>query len=601
MSEWQDILAQAQAAGPADFRRLARRARQLLRAEGPPPHARPTRVALLGSATLDLFAPQLELALLCRGFAPELSLAPYGSFMQELIDPGSRTAREQPRFALVVLTPRDVPEWPAPTADAVEAERVAERAARQLLGACEQFHARTGAELLLTNFHAPPARALGNVGARVPGDPSNFIQRLNVRLGDLVGAGVQLVDVASLAAHHGVARWWDARLWYEAKQPFAHDLAPELARTAAALIAAALGASRKCVVLDLDDTLWGGVIGDVGLAGIELGEGSPRGEAFKAFQEYLRALRERGVLLGVCSKNEPANARLPFESHPETVLRLSDFAAFQASWGPKSDALRAIAADLALGLDALVFVDDNPAEREQVRQALPEVAVIELPSDPAEYPRALEASRWLEVARLTDEDRARAGQYQIREELRTLEQTMDLSDFLASLQMRATVAAVDAASLARVTQLINKTNQFNLTTRRLTSGEVSLLAADPGVFARGVRLADRFGDHGLIGVVIARRNGDAVHVLDWLMSCRVLKRGVERLLLNELAAWADAQGAKQLHGRFLPSGRNELVRGLFDELGFERVAEGETETAYRLDLCDFQPLSHWIEHAMEKS
>jgi FkbH-like protein len=276
------------------------------------------------------------------------------------------------------------------------------------------------------------------------------------------------------------------------------------------------------------------------------------------------------------------------------VLRLADFAAFEASWGAKSEAVRAIARDLDLGLDALVFVDDNPAEREQVRQELPEVAVVELPGDPAGYAAALEASRWLEVARLTDEDRARAGQYRMRAEARALEQTLDLSAFLASLAMRAVVEPVNAASLARVTQLINKTNQFNLTTRRLTEGEVRALAADPLVFARGFRLADRFGDHGLIGVLVARREGEAAVVLDWLMSCRVLKRGVERLMLNELAAWADAQGAKELHGRFVPTGRNELVRGLLDELGFERVEPSGAETRYRLALGGFGPLAHFI-------
>jgi FkbH-like protein len=596
MSEWKPLIdaASGAAARPADFRRLARRAHQLLSQGTTPPGSRPLRLAMLGRSTLDMLASQLELALLVRGFGPKLLIAPYGSFMQELIDANSVTSSFAPQFAVVVLTPFDVPEWPAATANTVDADAVAERVARHLLGACEQLHLRCGTEVLVDNFHALPSRPLGNVGARMPGDRNNFLQRLNVKLGDLVPRGVHLMDTAGLAARHGVVRWHDTRLWYEAKQPMSLDLAPEYCRTAAAVIAAALGRSRKCVVLDLDDTLWGGVIGDAGLSGIELGEGNPRGEAFKAFQLYLRGLKERGVLLAVSSKNEANNARLPFEGHPETVLKLSDFAAFRASWDPKADSIRAIAADLGIGLDSLVFVDDNPAERELVRQALPEVAVIDLPEDPSEYAAALEASRWFEVAGVTDEDRARSEQYQSRAEARALSETMDLSEFLASLEMTARVERVDDRSLARTTQLINKTNQFNLTTRRLTEAAVRELVANPDVCALTVRLADRFGDHGLIGVLIARRRDDVVEIDDWLMSCRVLKRGVERMLLRELIDWATLQGARELHGRFIATGRNELVRRMYDELGFERAGESDSETAYRLVLCDFEPPPHFI-------
>jgi len=563
-----------------------------------PDDARPIRVALLGRSTLDMVAPQLELALLARGFIPEIYTAPYGSFMQELIDPDSATSRFAPQFAVVVLTPFDIPEWPSTFASPQEADALAERVARQLLTAGEQLRARCGTEVLIDNFHALPTRPFGNVGARIAGDRNNFIQRLNVKLGDLVTRAIHLIDTAGLASRHGITNWHDTRLWFEAKQPMALDLTVEYVRTVAGVIAGVLGSSRKVVVLDLDDTLWGGVIGDAGLAGIELGEGSPRGEAFKAFQQYLRSLRERGVLLTVCSKNELANARLPFEQHPETVLKLSDFASFRASWDPKADSLRAMAADLDLGLDSFVFVDDNPAERELVRQTLPEVAVIDLPEDPSEYARALEASCWLEVATVTDDDRARAGQYQSRAEARTLAETMDLSEFLASLEMRAQVAPIDGLSLARATQLINKTNQFNLTTRRLTESAVQALAADPAVCTLTVRLADRFGDHGLVSVLIAAHRGSAVEIDDWLMSCRVLKRGVERMLLCRVADWARDHGANELRARFLPTGRNELVRTLLDDLGFERCTESDEAISYRLVLANFEPPQHFVN--MEK-
>jgi FkbH-like protein len=599
MSEWKSLVDAARGTtDPSEFRRLARRARQLSSAGSRPECARAIKLAILGRSTLEILAPQLSLALLSRGVWSDLHIAPYGSFMQELIDADSATRAFRPDFALIVLTPHDVPEWPSAVATAEEADALADRVAHHLLGACDQLHSRCGTEVLIDNFHALPVRSLGNVGVRIPGDPDNFLRRLNVKLGDLVPRGVHILDTAALAARHGINRWHDSRDWYESKQPMSPDVTLEYVQTVAAVIAGALGANRKCLVLDLDDTLWGGVIGDAGLGGIELGEGNARGEAFKAFQQYLRALRDRGILLAVCSKNALANARLPFEQHPETVLRLHDFAAFRASWDPKADEIRAIAEELDLGLDAFVFVDDNPAERELIRQVLPEVVVIDLPADPSEYPQAIESSRWFEVARVTEDDRARARQYQGRAEARALASTMDLSQFLASLEMRAHVEPINERSIARAIQLINKTNQFNLTTRRLTEGAVRLLAADPDACALTVRLSDRFGDHGLISVVIAMRHDDVVEIDDWLMSCRVLKRGVERLLLGALGEWAIARGACELRGRFIPTGKNELVRRMFDELGFERVRQSECEVLYRLPLAGFEPPPHYI--AIEK-
>lgn len=592
---WEALQVAAHAAtDPAEFRRLARELARLRARGAPRIPMQEITLAIVGRATRDSLAQQLDLALLARGIFAQIQVPPYSSPLQQLLDSESDVARSNPRFVLAVLTTEDVPEWPDELATASEASATAERAARTLLGAAAEFHARVGAEVLLDNFPALRDRPLGNLSARAPGDRDNFLRRLNLALGDLAPPGIHIVDAAGLAALHGAARWRDSRLWYEAKQPIAHDRIPEYVRSVASVIAARLGLARKCLVLDLDETLWGGVVGDVGVAGIELGEGTPRGEAFKAFQQHVRALRERGVLLAVCSKNEPANARAPFEQHPESVLRVTDFAAFRASWDPKSDALRAIANDLALPPSALVFVDDNPAEREQVRRALPEVAVIELPADPADYAAALDASRWFEAAEITSDDRARATQYERRAEARALADTMDLSEFLASLEMRARLGAIDDISFARALQLANKTNQFNLTTRRFTEPELRALIGRPETLTLTVRLADRFGDHGLVGVLTASVDGDALQVEDWLMSCRVLKRGVEHMLVGELAALARERGLTRLRARFVATGRNELVRSLLDELGFTRERESQAEVAYSLDLGGFEAPRHFI-------
>jgi len=409
---------------------------------------------------------------------------------------------------------------------------------------------------------------------------------------------IHLFDVAQLATEMGTRTFFEPRLWYEAKLPVTQKATGPVAFRLAAVVGAILGINRKCLVVDLDGTLWGDVIGDVGLEGIELGEGTPRGEAFKAFQQHLKTLHDRGVLLAVCSKNDEANARLPFERHPETVLRMDDFSAFYANWKPKSENLRAIAQELDLSPAALVFVDDNLAECEQVRQALPEVGIVELPEDPAIYPRELDAGCWFETVRITDEDRKRNEQYRLRTLTQQVsEQAVDLSDFLASLQMQAKIERIDDTNLARTTQLINKTNQFNLTTRRLTQSEVQRISEDSSHESLAVRLADRFGDHGLISVMTSHVDGRALVIDDWLMSCRVLKRGIERFLRNELVTRARDRGLEEIRGIFIPTGRNELVRDLYSELGFEMIEDDAARIEYRLDLRGATPLEHFVSRA----
>lgn len=590
---WTSLLSEA--ADPARLVRLARRSRRLLAEEGPPEGAVGLPLALLGGATLDLLAPALELALLQRGIAPSMHRPAFGVWQQELLDPDSETTRSRPRVAILVLTWADVPEWPAADASPEEAEEVTERVLQWLVGPCEVLHLRCGTEFVVASFPTTAEGVHGSLGASFPHDHNNFLRRLNLRLGDRSPDFIHLFDAAQLASEMGSTSFFDARLWYEARLPFTLDATGPFAAGLAAVVGAMLGLSRKCLVVDLDDTLWGGVIGDVGLEGIELGEGNPRGEAYKAFQLHLKALRDRGILLAVCSKNEEANARLPFEKHPETVLRLDDFVAFRANWLPKSENIRSIAQELGLAPGALVFADDNPAECEQVRQALPKVGIVELPEDPASYPRVLDQGRWFESVRVTDEDRKRHELYRRRAMVTRLsEQADDLSEFLASLEMRAQVDRIGPTSLARATQLINKTNQFNLTTRRLTESELKRISEDPGHLSLIVRLSDRFGDHGLIAVLTAHVDGRRLVVDDWLMSCRVLKRGVECLLRNRLVERACERGLDEIRGSFIPTGRNELVRDLYADLGFRVIDETPEGTEYSLDPRSAAPLRHFL-------
>ena len=317
------------------------------------------------------------------------------------------------------------------------------------------------------------------------------------------------------------------------------------------------------------------------------------GEAFKAFQEYLLRLKQRGVMLAVCSKNEESNALAAFEKRPEMPLKREDFVAFKANWLPKPDNIMEIAAELNIGIDTLVFVDDNPAEQEHVRQCLPEVKVVELSDDPADYPRLLDEAGMFETTAVSEEDQERTQKYQENvQRTRLQESTTDYGSYLLSLQQKAVIRPFDEMQLDRVTQLINKTNQFNLTTLRQSRSQVEALMHDAGVLTAYVRLADRFGDNGLISVFFAHKKGETLWIDEWLMSCRVLKRGVEQLLCNYAVEKARALGVTSLHGVYMPTPANKLVSEHYRSLGFVAVgAEPNGATHWRLDLASYQPFN----------
>jgi len=595
--DWDTLLGEARSCRDwLRYSALARRAEKLRRTDPLPERHVPVRIALMGGNTTDLVARPLKLALTVQGLAPELLMAPYDQIHQELLDPQSATALFDPRIAVVLPSSRTLTVWPDERSTAAQAAQAAEAAVDELLRPLASLHQRQNTEFVLSTFLPPLRRPHGNLSGRLPSDPTSFLRRVNLVLQDVAPPYVHLLDLAGLGELRGLERLMDARVWHQAKAPVSPEFVPELAQAIAAVVGGALGRSKKVLVLDLDNTLWGGVIGDDGVEGIELGEGSALGEAYKAVQQYARALKNRGVLLAVASKNEVEAARLPFLSHPESVLSLEDFAAFKANWDPKSDNLRAIAQELDLGLDAFVFLDDNPAERAEVASALPEVVVIDGSSDPVDMLDALDRGRWFEVTAVTGEDLVRSDMYRARQQAASLEaSTRDMSEFLSSLEMQALLQPFQAVDLERITQLVNKTNQFNLTTHRLTKSDIEAIAASDEWICRTARLSDRFGDHGLIAVVMGQIEGTSLVIRNWLMSCRVLKRGVEQLLLNEFVRAAQAQKLRELRGRYVPTPRNALVADLYPDLGFERAGSEEGGTTHwRLAVANHTPVEHFI-------
>jgi FkbH-like protein len=423
------------------------------------------------------------------------------------------------------------------------------------------------------------------------GSDWTFRKWVNLELGLKAPPYLHLCDMEFLAHRHGGLRSRDERAWFESKQPCSSALLVEFAREAAHLIGSLRKAPKKVLVLDLDNTLWGGVVADDGLSGIELGDTSPRGEAFKAFQKYILALKQRGVLLAVASKNDHARATEVFEKHPEMLLRMEDIVSFKANWEPKSDNIRQMATELNLGLDSFVFVDDNPAEIEIVRQFVPEVTTILLGPDASNHVAQLQDCRLFEVRTLTAEDAERTKQY--RSEVQRLElksSVTDMGAYLESLEMEAALCEFTPVDAPRLAQLINKSNQFNLTTRRRTEADLQALMANPDYVGFSARLKDRFGDHGLISIVIGHRTDGALKIDTWLMSCRVLQRQVEDEVLNELARLAVGRGCARLEGVYLPTAKNEMVRDFFTRMGFTLTVESEIKREFVLRLKKFQPI-----------
>jgi FkbH-like protein len=582
--------------------RLDRIAQRLLGTDPPAGAHGSIRLAVLASATADHLLGGLRIGALRRGIWLQTYACSYGQYRQELFDRDSPLHRFGPEAVLFAMDARHLADRITPTADATTV-------AAQLNSILDDFctlwrRARAAFKCQVLQQTVLPVLPgmLGNNEHRLPVSPQRIVRQLNELLRTRADSeGVDLVAVDSQVENDGIGAWHDPMLWHRAKQEVHPAAAPLYGDLVARIIAAQRGRSFKCLALDLDNTLWGGVIGDDGIEGIVLGQGSALGEAYSAFQRYAKALAQRGVILAVCSKNNEATALEPFDKHPEMVLRRSDIACFVANWRDKPENLRQIAATLNIGIDAIAFADDNPFERNIVRRELPEVGVPELPSDPGLYPYCISAAGYFESLLLTDEDIQRTDQYrQIVSRAALLSSSTDMAGYLRSLAMRMVWRRFDRPGLQRIHQLINKTNQFNLTTRRYTEAQVASLLDDPSTITLQIRLVDQFGDNGMIAIVIGRRSDaepESVLVDTWLMSCRVLGRQVEEATLNLLASEAQAAGMRRIVGEYRPTAKNAMVRDHYAKLGFQAVDstdEAAAPSQWALSLEEFRPFDTFI-------
>ena len=547
------------------------------------------RLAVLSSYSAAFLKPYVVVESARRTFDASLYFGAFGQFEQEIAAEGSLW-EFQPTALVIALRPEDV------DVDAVVryVETGGERFAALVNSIVERIDTcvrlardRMQGPILVANIAAPPALPLGIFDAGNASSLTHAIAALNRRLAERISAipGAYIWDYAGLVRSRGEARWTDPRLWSLARAVVAQDHQAATAAHLVRTIAATLRPPAKCLVLDLDNTLWGGVLGDDGPGGISLGDDYP-GNAYKQFQRAVLSLRDRGILLAVASKNNPDIVEETLRTHPEMVLRWSDFACVRANWRSKSQNLREIATELNLGVDALVLFDDNPVERAEVRAALPAVGVIDVPTEPTAYAAALDACEFFDQAAVHAEDHQRASMYAQERERRALAtHASSPEEFLRTLEMEAQVGRADEQTIGRIAQLIGKTNQFNLTTRRHSQADVASLAQDPGNVVAWLRLRDRFGDQGLVAVGIVRAAGEVAEIDTLLMSCRVMNRRVEQAFLSYLLEGVRANGCTVVTGDYLPTAKNSMVAELYPGFGFSMAGDlGGGGKRYMLDL-----------------
>ena len=590
---------------PIDVATVLRKRRSLKRVLLEQSNLVPTRIAILGGSTTTEVKSMLELFLLAQGIQPTFYESEYNRYSEDVIFENPVLWEFKPDIVYVHTTWHNVAQFPELLESEAEIEqRVREEIAR-FESVWEKIQSKLGALVIQNNFDLPPLRPLGNLEASAAFGSINFLMRLNAEFANYARTHSRFLihDIHYLSAQVGLNMWFAPTYWYSFHTAQSPTATVALARNLAAMIKSVYGKTKKCLVLDLDNTLWGGVVGDDGVQGLLLGRDNPVGEAFQNFQRYVKELQRRGVLLAVCSKNEPEIAPQGF-SHPDSVLKLEDFSAFKANWNPKPDNIREIAFELNLGLDSFVFVDDNPAERALVAAQLPDVAVPDVGSDVSRFAEALEQEQYFEVDKIVKEDLSRSSYYSANVQRNVSQgKFKDYGEFLNSLEMVAEIAPFVPVYLERITQLINKTNQFNLTTRRYTGAEVEAMAKDPQYLTLYGRLNDKFGDNGLVSVLVGRVTGEVLEIDIWLMSCRVLKREMELAMFDTLVEQCQARGIHKIIGIYIPTKKNTMVAGLYRELGFTNVEQGDGgRTVWHFEIPqDYTIKSSHIHRAPEES
>ncbi|MFH2058472.1 MAG: HAD-IIIC family phosphatase [Pseudomonadota bacterium] len=548
------------------------------------------RIAVLASSTIAHFIDVLKYWLAKAGLSAEIYEAEYDTINQTVLNPNSDLYKFKPDITMIFTNHRDVAFREPKEKSFKEIKEIVKETVNEFVFLWEKIQEHTNSFILQNNADLPSTRTMGNFEGTVLWSNAGLLRDFNLELAQAVTPGVTIFDLDYLSSIYGKRKWQDSRFWYHSKHAFALDATGLVAFEASKVISSTRGFSKKCMVLDLDNTLWGGIIGDDGIEGIVLGHGTD-GEAFVDFQKYLLALKNRGIILAVCSKNEEDLAKEPFLNHPDMQIKLEDIAVFKANWNNKAENIKEIASDLNIGLDHMVFIDDNPAEREIVRSFLPMVAVPEMPSDPTGYIQELNRQSYFEIIAYSEDDKIRNDYYRDNVSRKNLKkQSTDLSEYYKNLQMEAIFNDFDEFNIARISQLINKSNQFHLTTTRYSEAEILSFMQDEKKHCLYFRLKDRYGDNGLISVVILEEQDDNNLFIDtWVMSCRVFSRTLEEFIANEIIKVGQKIGAKSLIGKYAPTKKNKIVSQLYEKLKFNMINKQEEATFWELKIDDNIP------------
>lgn len=560
----------------------------------------PYRLAVLRSFTVEPIVPLLRAAGFLAGFDLAVHIGDFNAYAQEILDPQSSLYRFKPDAVILAAQTRDVaPDLWERYSDLSGPERTAamERVVGQFGDLIQALRTHSAAHLVIHGLELPVFSSQGILDSQEPDGQSASIHQLNSELRKLarLRPGVWLLDYDSLVARYGRMGWHDERKWQTVRMPIASSHLVHLADEWLRFLHPLSGKVAKALVVDLDNTLWGGIIGEDGMDGIRIGAEHP-GSWYRDLQRVILDFYGCGILLAICSKNNPDDAMEVLDKHPGMILRRQHFAAMRVNWQDKAQNLREIANELNIGIDALAFLDDNPVERERIRAALPEVAVLDLPSDPSRYAAALRDCGLFERLSLSEEDKQRGIYYAAQRERTELETTCaSKEDFLRSLQQEVEIAAADAKSLARVAQLTQKTNQFNVTTRRYKEQEIAQMVSASNCRVVSVRVRDRYGDNGLVGVAITRDSANSREIDSFLLSCRVIGRTVETAVLSYLAEDARRRGLTRMQGWFLPTKKNAPASDFYAQHGFFSEKTEPQGTLWTLDLSNNLPLCpEWI-------
>lgn len=543
------------------------------------------KVAVLGSCSIQYFTTVLRYLLHCDGIDVDIYESEYNGITMDVFDKQSALYTFNPNIVIILIHFLDVKIFPALLEEKEKTDSLINDTFLYYSNLWNLLSEIDSVQILQSNFVIPPEHILGNLENQSSYSKTRFYLNLNRKFVEEKNKNVIIVDVDLISNYVGKYQWIDYKSYFLNKAPCKIDFIPELANVFERQILAIKGKTKKCIVLDLDNTLWGGVVGDDGCDGIQLDPNNAIGEAYRYFQTYLLELKKRGVILAICSKNDEENAKEPFIKNRNMILQLDDISCFIANWENKADNIRRIARELNIGIDSLVFFDDNPAEREIVKRFVPECHVVEVPKDPANYVIQLDKECVFDWVQLTKEDIMRSNSYIENRNRTNLEnQFVDYKEYLKALDMKGQAECLTSSDIERFTQLLNKSNQFNLRTQRYTESQIDEIINRKDGKCIYVRLQDKFSEFGIVSCVVLKKIESVCFIESWVMSCRVLKRGVEKFMFKKIIEESKNWGCRQIIGEYIESPKNGMVKDFYESLGFSLKENSNKKKKYFMEL-----------------